>query len=118
MYFFLFIFEILVFVIMFCLSVLFVLGCFSFPNSYHSMLLSPMCLNLIFFIWFICFLLWLIFFSFKFFKHLFILERQNMSGGEAERDRGRHRIGSRLQALSCQHRPHRGLQPTNHEIMT
>ena len=34
--------------------------------------------------------------------------------GEGQRERGRHRIGSRLQALSCQHRAPRGA-PT-HEL--
>ena len=34
------------------------------------------------------------------------------------RERGRHRIRSRLQAPSCQHRARRGARPTNGEIMT
>ena len=34
------------------------------------------------------------------------------------RERGRHRIGRRLQALSCQHGANAGLKPVNHEIMT
>ena len=52
------------------------------------------------------FLLFLIFLTF-----LFIFEtekRQGVSRGGAERERGRHRIGSRLQALSCRHRARRG----------
>ena len=46
--------------------------------------------------------------------YLFLRERkkQNVSRGEAER--GRHRIWSRLQALSCQHRVPRGAR--THEI--
>ena len=41
-----------------------------------------------------------------FFKHLFIIERQRDTECEQGRgrERGRHRIWSRLQALSCQHR--------------
>ena len=38
-------------------------------------------------------------------------ERQSMSEGRAERERVGHRIRSRLQALSCQHRARRGAQP-------
>ena len=34
------------------------------------------------------------------------------------RERGRHRIPSRLQALSCQHRADAGFKLTNREIMT
>ena len=41
-------------------------------------------------------------------------EHKRVRGGE----RGRHRIRSRLQALSCQHRAQRRGGPTNHEIMT
>ena len=37
---------------------------------------------------------------------------------ERERERDRPRIWSRLQALSCQHRAHAGLEPMNCEIMT
>ena len=39
-----------------------------------------------------------------------------MKGGGSER--GRHRIGNRLQALSCQHRARAGLELTDREIMT
>ena len=44
-------------------------------------------------------------------------ERQSMSMGGAKR--GRHRIRSRLQALSCQHRARRGARthrPQNHDL--
>ena len=41
-------------------------------------------------------------------------EHERGRGGE----RGRHRIGSRLQAPSGQHRPYVGLKPTKGEIMT
>ena len=34
------------------------------------------------------------------------------------RQGGRHRIGSRFQALSCQTEPDAGLDPTNWEVMT
>ena len=34
------------------------------------------------------------------------------------RERGRHRIGNRLQALSCQHRAQRGARTQEHDIMT
>ena len=37
-------------------------------------------------------------------------------GAERERERGRERKPSRLQAVSAE--PHEGLDPTNHEIMT
>ena len=41
---------------------------------------------------------------------------ESMSGGGAER--GRHRLRSRLQALTCQHRANVGLDLTRHEIVT
>ena len=43
-------------------------------------------------------------------------ERQSMNGGGSER--GRHRMGNRLQALSCQHRARRGARthgPWDHD---
>ena len=36
--------------------------------------------------------------------HLFLRERDRVQAGEEQRERGRHRIQSRLQSLSCQHR--------------
>ena len=39
-----------------------------------------------------------------FFFNIYLFLRDSTSRGGAERERGRHRIGSRLQALSCQHR--------------
>ena len=47
---------------------------------------------------------------------IFERERESMSRGGAERERGRHRIGSRLQAVSTE--PDTGLKLMNHEIMT
>ena len=41
-----------------------------------------------------------------------------MSRGGAERKRERHRMQSRLQALSCQPTPETGVELMNHEIMT
>uniref|UniRef100_A0ABI8AGK9 Uncharacterized protein n=1 Tax=Felis catus TaxID=9685 RepID=A0ABI8AGK9_FELCA len=44
-------------------------------------------------------------------------ERQSMNGGGSERRR--HRIGNRLQALSCQHRARRGARthgPRDHDL--
>ena len=41
-----------------------------------------------------------------------------MSGGGAEREGGRHRIGSRLQALTISPEPDVGLELMNREIMT
>ena len=46
-------------------------------------------------------------------------ERQSVSGGGAERERARHRIWSRLQALICQHRARRGSrshEPWDHDL--
>ena len=55
----------------------------------------------------------------KFFNvHLFLRERERECQWGIGRERGRHRIGSRLQALSCQHRARRGLELTDREIMT
>nr|XP_060503423.1 fibroblast growth factor 11 isoform X2 [Panthera onca] len=51
--------------------------------------------------------------SFFFFLSLFILERESRGGGR-ERERGRHRIQSRLQAPSWLHRARRGAR--NHEL--
>ena len=39
---------------------------------------------------------------------MFIFERETEGEWEWGRERGRHRIGSRLQAPSCQHRARRG----------
>ena len=54
--------------------------------------------------------------------YLFLRERQSMSKGETERERGRHRITSKVQAPSCQHsvniEPDGGLEPTSGDIMT
>ena len=52
----------------------------------------------------------LVLFFFYFFKCLFFRQRekQSASRGGAEREGGRHRIQSRLQALSRQHRARRG----------
>ena len=44
----------------------------------------------------------------KFFLCLFTFERGSMNEQEKGRERRRHRILSRLQALSCQHRDRRG----------
>ena len=55
-------------------------------------------------------------FFFIFFNlYLFLRQRETEHERGGGRERGRHRIGSRLQALSCQHA---GLDPTNHEIVT
>ena len=46
-------------------------------------------------------------------------ERQSVSSGRTERDRGRHRIGSRLQAPRGQHRARRGARthkPRDHDL--
>ena len=48
----------------------------------------------------------------KNYVYLFLRDRQSMRWGGAERER-RHRIRSRLQALSCQHRARHGA-PTHH----
>ena len=45
-------------------------------------------------------------------------ERENTNKWGRGRERGRHRIGIRLQALSCQHTADVGLEPMNREIMT
>ena len=47
------------------------------------------------------------FFFFFFLMFIFQRETQSRGGGGAERQRGRHRIWNRLQALSCQHRAQR-----------
>ena len=62
-----------------------------------------------------------IFFSFFFFfkfkrKFIYIFLRESMSGGGAERKRGRQRIPSRLHALRAESTE--GLEPTSCEIMT
>ena len=54
-----------------------------------------------------------IFLTFLLKKFFFIVyfwqrERDRAWAGEGQRKRGRHRIGSRPQALSCQHRAQRG----------
>ena len=53
---------------------------------------------------------------------IFETERETETETEDEQGRGketgRHRIRSRLQALSCQHRAQRGLELTDREIMT
>ena len=54
---------------------------------------------------------------FKMFTYFWKGERQSASGGEAKR--GRHRIWSRLQFLSCQHRTWRRAQihkPQDHDL--
>ena len=43
-----------------------------------------------------------------FFKCLLLKERDRMCMGEGQRERGRHKIQSRVQALSCQHRAQHG----------
>ena len=45
---------------------------------------------------------------------IYFWEREAVWAGEGQRDRGTHRIRSRLQALSCQHRARRGAQ--THEL--
>ena len=45
-------------------------------------------------------------------------QRQSASGGGAERERGRQRIWSRLQAQSCRTEPDVGLELMNREVMT
>ena len=59
----------------------------------------------------------------NFFLSLFIFERergrQSVSRGGAERERGRHRIQSRLQPRSCQHRARLGArthEPWDHDL--
>ena len=47
---------------------------------------------------------------------LFLREAETEHEWGKGRERGRHRIQSRLQALSCQ--PSLGLEPTNRDIMT
>ena len=49
---------------------------------------------------------------------MFIFERETDREQGWGRERGRHKIRSRLQAPSCQHRDPQGLKPTNREIMT
>ena len=52
-----------------------------------------------------------------FFSHWFIFERQNVSGGGAEREKDTEpKTGSRLWAVSTE--PYVGLEPTDHKIMT
>ena len=46
--------------------------------------------------------------------YLFLRERETARVGEGQRERGRHRIWSRLQALSCQHRARHGAR--THEL--
>ena len=58
-----------------------------------------------------------LFFFFFFLSLLFISEREREGRGR-EREKEGDRIQRRLQALSHQHRARRGLEPTNHEIMT
>ena len=67
-------------------------------------------------------------YSVFFFKKKFVLnirlfsrDRETECEWGRGRERGRHRIRSGLQALSCQHRaqePNAGLEPTNGEIIT
>ena len=54
------------------------------------------------------------FLSFFFFKVIHVCER--VSGGGAERERGRERIPSRLRTVNAE--PDTGLDPTNQGIMT
>ena len=44
--------------------------------------------------------------------NLFIFEREReiAQAGEGQKERGKHRIRNRLQALSCQHKARRGAQ--------
>ena len=59
------------------------------------------------------------FFKKNFFWCLFIFERETECEQEWRRERGRHRIGSRLQALSCQPRARRGARthrPWDHDL--
>ena len=49
-----------------------------------------------------------------FFYVLYLREREHIGEGQRDRDR----IGSRLQAPSCQTEPDAGLELLNHEIMT
>ena len=69
--------------------------------------------------------LWGVFLFFPFFKNVYLNldththtpHTQNVSGGGAER--GRHRVGSRLQALSCQPRARHGActhEPQDHDL--
>ena len=50
------------------------------------------------------------FFKKVFYVYLFFRERQSTSKGQAEGERGKDRLQSRLQALSCQHRAWCGAQ--------
>ena len=57
------------------------------------------------------------------FKQIFLIVRSFFRDrawvGEGQRERGRHRIGSRLQALSCQHRARHGARahkPWDHDL--
>ena len=54
------------------------------------------------------------------FSHFFERERKRETEHEwgRGRERGRHRIGSRLQALGVSIEPDTGLEPTNCKIMT
>ena len=58
-------------------------------------------------------LLWMFFYLLIFWRFILIFERQRETECEQRRGRekGRHRIRSRLQALSCQHRAWCGLNP-------
>ena len=51
--------------------------------------------------------------------NVYLFEKESTRWGRG-RERGRHRIQSRLQALSCadSSEPDAGLEPMNHEIMT
>ena len=56
--------------------------------------------------------------SFPFFN-VYLLLRDRAQAGEGQREKGRHRIRNRLQALSCQHRARRGVRthdPRDHDL--
>ena len=55
----------------------------------------------------------------KFFFNVYLFLSERHRAWARERQRGRHRIGSRLQALSCQHRAWHGAQtcePWDHDL--
>ena len=56
--------------------------------------------------------------NFFFNVYLFLGQRETEHERGRGRERGRHRIGNRLQAPAVSTEPDAGLEPTNREIMT
>ena len=77
--------------------------------------------SLLFHSWFYLFgsFLFSFFLNFFFNVYLFLRQRETEHEWGRVRERGRHRIRSRLQALSCQHRARRGAlthEPWDHDL--